>query len=105
MRAVSFVLADDHTLFRQSLKKLIEGKVDYKVIGEAGDGLELITLLKKKYPDVILLDINMPQLRGIEALPEIKALHSTAKIIILTIHDEKEFLYQALAEGAHGYLA
>ena len=104
MGAVNIILADDHTLFRESLKRLIESKVDYKVIGEAANGLELIALLKKIYPDLVILDVNMPELRGIEAIPEIKTLNPAVKIIILTMHDEKELLYRSLTAGAHGYL-
>lgn len=103
MGSCHVVLADDHALIRQGLKRIIETKVDYKVIGEAGDGLELLALLKKTYADLIILDISMPNLRGLEAVPEIKAIHP-AKIIILTMHAEKEYLHQALSAGASGYL-
>jgi len=103
MGSCHIVVADDHALIRQGLKRIIETKVDYKVVGEASDGLELLSLLKKLYADLILLDISMPNLRGLEAIPEIKAIHA-AKIIILTMHGEKEYLYQALAAGADGYL-
>jgi two-component system, NarL family, response regulator NreC len=104
MGVVNIILADDHTLFRESLKKLIESKVDYKVIGEAANGLELIALLKKIYADLVILDVSMPELRGIEAIPEIRTLHPTIKILILTMHNEKGLLYQAIAAGARGYL-
>ncbi len=97
------VLADDHGLIRQGLKRIIETKVDYKVVGEASDGLQLLSILKKLYADLILLDISMPNLRGLEAIPEIKATHA-AKIIVLTMHTEKEYLYQAFSAGADGYL-
>ncbi len=103
MGSCHIILADDHALIRQGLKRIIETKVDYKVVGEASDGLELLALLKKLYADLILLDISMPNLRGLEAIPEIKAIH-TAKIIVLTMHTGKEYLYQAFSAGADGYL-
>jgi DNA-binding NarL/FixJ family response regulator len=76
---------------------------DLEVIGEAGDGLELLKLLEKITPHMILLDISMPNLRGNEALREIKALHPEVKILILSMHKEKEYLYQAISAGANGY--
>jgi DNA-binding NarL/FixJ family response regulator len=99
------VLADDHTLFRQGLKGLIFGVADLVVVGEAGDGLELLKLLKSKKapPDMVILDISMPNLRGIEAIPEIRIIHPKVKILIVTNHQDKEYLYQSLAAGADGY--
>ncbi len=99
------VLADDHTLFRQGLKGLIFGVADLVVVGEAGDGLELLNLLKSKKapPDMVILDISMPSLRGIEAIPEIRIINPKVKILIVTNHQDKEYLYQSLAAGADGY--
>lgn len=96
------VLADDHVMIRQALRRLIEGESDLKVIGEAGDGIELLSLLNTLLPDMIILDISMPNLRGIEAVHEIKTKCREAKILILTMH--KEYLHQALSAGAEGYL-
>ena len=99
------VLADDHVLFRQGLKGILEGTADLEVVGEAGDGLELLNLLNlcKLAPDLIILDISMPNLRGIEVIPEIRMTHPTVKVLIVTMHKDKEYLYQALAAGAEGY--
>ena len=99
------VLADDHVLFRQGLKGILEGTADMEVVGEAGDGLELLNLLNlcKLAPDLIILDISMPNLRGIEVIPEIRMLHPTVKVLIVTMHRDKEYLYQALTAGAEGY--
>jgi DNA-binding NarL/FixJ family response regulator len=99
------VIADDHALFRQGLKSLINGVADLAVVGEAGDGRELLKLLKSKHqaPHLVILDIAMPNLRGIEAIREIRVLHPEVKILIVTIHQDKEYLYQALAAGADGY--
>ena len=99
------VLADDHTLFRQGLKNILEKRADLKGVGEAGDGLELLNLLNvgKLAPDLIILDISMPNLRGIEVIPEIKRTHPKMKVLIVTMHKDKEYLYQAFAAGADGY--
>jgi DNA-binding NarL/FixJ family response regulator len=99
------VLADDHVLFRQGLKGILEGTADLMVVGEAGDGLELLKLLDqcKLAPDLIILDISMPNLRGIEVIPEIRMIYPSVKVLIVTMHKDKEYLYQALAAGAEGY--
>jgi DNA-binding NarL/FixJ family response regulator len=104
MEPIRIVLADDHILVRQGLRRILEEMADLEVIGEAGDGLELLKLLEKITPQMILLDISMPNLRGMEAIHEIKALHPETKILILTMHKDKEYLYQAVSAGANGYL-
>jgi DNA-binding NarL/FixJ family response regulator len=93
------VLADDHAMFRQGIKKILEENGDLEVVGEARDGLELLNLLKKITPDAVILDISMPTIRGIEATREIKSVHP-----ILTMHKRKEYLYHCLSAGAEGYL-
>jgi DNA-binding NarL/FixJ family response regulator len=99
------VVADDHVLFRQGLKSLLQGAADLEVVGEAGDGRDLLSLLKldKLDPHLVILDISMPNLRGLEAIPEIKAIRPSVKLLIVTMHKDKEYLYQALAAGADGY--
>ena len=104
MTSCRIVLADDHTLFRQGVRKIIEEVVDYKVVEEVSDGLALVELLKKLTPDMVILDISMPNLRGIEATRDIKRIHPDLKILILTMHKNKEYLYQAISAGAVGYL-
>jgi DNA-binding NarL/FixJ family response regulator len=96
------ILADDHALIRQGLGKIIEGIGDLQVVGEAGDGVELLSLLPRLNSDMVIVDLSMPKLRGIEAIREIKKLHAKVKILVLTMH--KEYLHQALAAGAEGYL-
>jgi len=105
MDTYRIVIADDHALFRQGLKGVLSGAADLEVVGEAGDGLELLNLLKlsKLDPHLVILDISMPNLRGLEAIREIKTMHSNVKILIVTMHKDKEYLYQALADGADGY--
>jgi DNA-binding NarL/FixJ family response regulator len=104
MEPYRLVIADDHAMFRQGIKKILQENRDLKVVGEATDGLELINLLKKIAPDVVILDISMPTIRGIEATREIKSVHPDIKILILTMHKRKEYLYHCLAAGAEGYL-
>jgi DNA-binding NarL/FixJ family response regulator len=103
MGTYRIVLADDHTLFLQGLKQILQGMGDFEVIGEAADGRELLDLLNKVTPDMVILDISMPNLRGIEAIEKIKMAHPNAKILMLTMHSDKEYLYQAIAAGADGY--
>ena len=104
MDVCSIVLADDHVMFRQGVKRIIEETPGLEVVGEANDGLELLRLLKTREPKLVLLDISMPHLRGLEATREIKKLYPQVKIIFLTMHRSKEFLYQALEAGAEGFL-
>jgi len=104
MASYSIVLADDHVLVRQGLRRILEGTDDLEVVGEANDGLDLLQLLKHITPQMVILDIFMPNLRGIEAITEIKAMQPDVKILILTMHRDKEYLYLALSAGAKGYL-
>jgi DNA-binding NarL/FixJ family response regulator len=104
MATYRIVLADDHVLFRQGEKRILEGMADLEVIGEASDGLELLNLLKQSTPDMVILDISMPKLRGLEAIHEIKKIHTDVNILILTMHKDKEYVYLALSAGAKGYL-
>ena len=98
------ILADDHNLVRSGLRKILEEKADLEVASEVGDGLELLSALKKINPDLIILDVSMPNLRGIEAIPEIRHVRPTVKVLMLTMHREVEYLYQAISAGADGYL-
>jgi DNA-binding NarL/FixJ family response regulator len=104
MNRYRIVLADDHLLLRTGLKRILEKIPDLEIIGEAGCGLELLALLNKLTPNMVIADISMPMLRGIEATSEIKAIHPNAKVLILTMHKNKEYLYQAISAGADGYL-
>jgi len=104
MDTCHIVLADDHLMFRQGIKKILEEHDDLKVVGEANDGIELLDLLKKITPDVVILDISMPNIRGIEATKEIKIMAPEINVVILTMHKSKEYLYHCLKAGAQGYL-
>jgi DNA-binding NarL/FixJ family response regulator len=104
MAKCKIVLADDHVLIRQGLKKLIEENKMLEVIGEAGDGLELLDVLEHVEPDLIILDISMPQLRGIEVIGEAKSLCPKVKILMITMHKSEQYFLCAMSAGANGYL-
>jgi DNA-binding NarL/FixJ family response regulator len=98
------VLADDHIMLRHGLKRILAERTDYEIVAEAGDGLELLRVLKENSPDVVVLDISMPKLRGIEAIPEIKRLRPETRIVVLTMHKDEDYLKQAITAGADGYV-
>lgn len=98
------VLADDHVMFRRGVKSMIQGMDNVEVVGEAGDGFELLNLLKHIRPHLVIMDISMPNLRGLEATREIKTLDPGIKVLILSMHKEREYLYHALTAGVEGYL-
>lgn len=98
------VLADDHVMFRKGIKRIIADVAGLKVIGESSDGIELMQLLRKSSPDMVILDISMPRLRGLEAAKEIKRLYPKVKILFLTMHRKKEFIRMGLETGAEGFL-
>jgi DNA-binding NarL/FixJ family response regulator len=107
MKPMSFyqiILADDHYMFRNGIKRIIEDTEGLSVIGEAGDGLCLLELLKKTKPEMVILDISMPGLRGLEAIHEIKTIYPEVKVLVLTMHRNKEYLLQALSAKADGYI-
>jgi DNA-binding NarL/FixJ family response regulator len=104
MERYRIVLADDHVLVRHGLRRILEERAELEVVGEASDGLELLNLLNQVNTNMVILDIFMPHLRGIEAIHEIKAAHPEAHVLILTMNKDKEYLYLALSEGARGYL-
>ncbi len=104
MDPYTIILADDHAMLREGIRKIIERIEDARISGEANDGLELLELLKKSTPNLIILDISMPNLRGLEAIREIKKTYPKVKILVLTMHKKKEFLRQALRDGADGFL-
>ena len=104
MDTYTLILADDHNLLRHGICQILEKREGLSVIGEAGDGLELLRLLTRKTPDMILLDIAMPNLRGIEAAIEIKMLYPGIKILILSMHKSLQYVHHALSAGADGYL-
>lgn len=98
------LLADDHVMFRQGIKRILKDTPSLEVIGEVGDGLKLLDLVQELLPNMVILDISMPGLRGIEATGEIRTIHPDVEVLVLTMHKDKGYLYHALAAGAKGYL-
>ncbi len=104
MTRTRLLLADDHDLFREGLVRLINAQPDMEVVGQASDGLEALTLARDLHPDLIAMDINMPVCDGLEATRLIRAEWPEARILILTVHDEDEKLFEAIKAGAGGYM-
>ncbi|BBO72301.1 DNA-binding response regulator [Desulfosarcina alkanivorans] len=104
MAAYRIIIADDHLLMRKGLRMMIETQSDLHVSGEAGDGIELLKLLRKTTPDMVLVDVAMPRLRGIEAVGEIRSTYPGIRILVVSMHKNREYIYHAFAAGADGYL-
>ncbi len=102
--AIRVVIADDHLLFREGVRRLLEATPDIEVVGEAGSGDAAVRLVEDLAPDVALLDVVMPQHSGIEAARVLKTASPRTRVIILTVHSDDEFLFQAIKAGAMGYL-
>lgn len=102
--AVNIMIADDHSMIREGLKQLLELEGDFKVIQEAGDGVECLQKLEYIVPDILLLDINMPRLNGLEVLQKMKDRGIRVKVLVLTVHNEVEYLLKAIDIGINGYL-
>ncbi|MCT4597292.1 MAG: response regulator transcription factor [Vallitalea sp.] len=104
MEKIKILIADDHSMVREGLKQLIELEDDIEVIGQAGNGLEAIEKIKECDPDILLLDINMPTMNGLEVIEHLNENNILTKTILLTIHNEVEYLYKAFEIGIQGYV-
>lgn len=104
MASIKVLLVDDHVLVRAGFRSLVEKLPQAEVVGEAGDGLEALELIKKLRPDVVLMDISMQGLNGIEATRRALKVHPTVKVVMLSVHTEEEYVVSALEAGARGYL-
>jgi DNA-binding NarL/FixJ family response regulator len=98
------MIVDDHALFRRGLEMVLEGEPDIDLVGQASDGAEAVEKAAESLPDIVLMDIRMPRSNGIEACRAVKEAAPSAKIVILTISDEEEDLFEAIRAGASGYL-
>lgn len=103
-KEVHILLADDHALVRQGLRALLEAEPNFRVVGEAGDGLEALNLTKKLKPNVVVLDVMMPHLNGLETARQMSKQFPTTKIIVLSMYDDESFVLEALSNGASGYV-
>ncbi len=101
---IRILLADDHPMIRAGFKSMLDKNERFEIVGEAGNGKELIALAGQLNPDIILVDISMPVMSGLDSLEELSSQTPGARIIILTMHEEREYILQALKSGAAGYL-
>jgi len=101
---IRILLVDDHPIFRAGLRALLESQPDVQVVGEAGNGAEAIDRANELRPDIILLDISMPDVDGLEALRRMQADHVPGRVLVLTMHAENEYLFQVLESGGYGYV-
>ena len=105
MSELRILIADDHELMRRGVRSLLEAEAGWKVVGEAADGQELVEKTEKLRPDVVVLDISMPRLNGLEAAHRIKKILPEVKILILSMHDSEQLARSVLDAGARGYIA
>ncbi|MFZ5822016.1 MAG: response regulator [Chloroflexota bacterium] len=104
MEKICILLADDHTLVRSGIRALLEAEPDFNVVGEAEDGRAAVTLACQLKPDVVLMDIAMPLLNGLEATRQLKQQCPETRVLVLSMHDNEEYIRQALEAGAMGYI-
>lgn len=104
MKPIRVIVADDHELFRAGLRAILRGVEGIEVVGEAGDGREALEMIAKATPDVLLLDISMPGMNGLEAVGHVAAQFPEVKVMILSMHASEQYVGQALRAGAAGYL-
>lgn len=104
LNTINILIADDHSIVREGLKQLLDLEEDFKVIGQASNGVETIERVTELKPDVLLLDINMPVMNGINALRKIKENGLTTNVVILTLHEDREYLLETMQIGATGYI-
>ena len=104
METIKLMLVDDHDVVRTGLRSFLETQPGLKVIGEAKNGLEALQQAKKSQPDIVLMDITMPDMDGMEATRQLKHLYPECQVLVLTVHSDKQYFMQMLAAGASGYL-
>ncbi|MEO7804022.1 MAG: response regulator transcription factor [Actinomycetota bacterium] len=103
-KPVRVILADDHQVIRQGLKAMLDSVSEVEVVAEASSGRELLGLVKAHSPDVVVVDIRMPDMDGLEAVRTIRQEHPNVKAMMLTVHDEESYVHEAISAGASGYL-
>lgn len=104
MAKLRILLADDHPILREGMRRMIDAESDMHVVAEAADGIEVLSLVPTVQPDVIVLDLSMPRLGGVETTRRLKALNTACKIFVLTVHEDRGYLREVLQAGAAGYM-
>lgn len=104
VKKTKILIIDDHQLYREGIKRILEFEKNFEVVGEGQDGDEALTLVKRHKPDVVIMDINMPNVNGVEATRRLIEMYPSTKVIILSIHDDENYVTHALQTGAAGYL-
>lgn len=104
VKKIKIILADDHTIFREGLRALLENEHDIEIIGETSNGANAVELAREKKPDVIVMDITMPELNGLLATSKIKSFRPETGVVILTMSEDEELVEQAIQAGVNGYL-
>ncbi len=103
-KRIRLLLADDHAVVRSGTRQLLERQPDFQIVGEAADGEEAVNLVRELRPDVVIMDVRMPKLTGVEATRRIKADYPDVYVLVLTAHDDDEYIFALLQAGANGYL-
>jgi DNA-binding NarL/FixJ family response regulator len=98
------LLVDDHTMVRRGLRLILDAEPDLRVVAEAGDGVEALDLVRRMDVDLVVLDVSMPRMTGLQATAELIALRPRLRVLILSMHDNEQFLFEALKAGASGYV-
>ncbi len=101
---VSIVIVDDHLILRQGIRLLIQSDPDLELIGEAGDGQEALELVRNLKPDILVLDLMMPGMNGLEVMREVKRIHADTKVVVLSMHSKEAYVLEALRAGASAYV-
>lgn len=104
MNKIRIIIADDHAVLRSGLKALLNCSPQFEVIGEAGDGLEALRMVEELNPDVLLLDISMPGISGVDCIKEIRSRSLPCRILVLTMYDDEEYIKEVMRAGADGYV-
>ena len=104
MKAITLVLAEDHHLVRQGFKALLESEKDFRLLGEASDGLAAVELVARQKPDVLVLDLMIPRLHGLEVIRQVRKDHSATKVVVLSMHADEPYVVEALRNGAAAYV-